>query len=310
MLRPALLRTRPLRVFLAASIILGLLQVAAVAQEAGPHPVIDQAPGKVRFGALVVIRGHLENGTAGEEIELQRRRPGGNWWTIATKQVDGDARVEFRRQDLKRSTTYRLRYTDVATRAQAVSDIHRVQVVPKLTLRVNPDDIFRGRYVTLRGRLLPKVSPRRTIVLRQRVGGEWRWIKRVGVDQDGRFVAKFQANDIGFRKIRATFAGDALNTFKKKVKPLTIYGKDRATWYGPGFYGRSTACGQKMSKTILGVAHRTLPCGTKVSILYNGNTITVPVIDRGPYSHANWDLTEGAARRLGFSGTDTIGATR
>ena len=44
-----------------------------------------------------------------------------------------------------------------------------------------------------------------------------------------------------------------------------------------------------------------------MAILYQGRTITVPVIDRGPYGSADWDLTEETADRLRFEGTDTIG---
>jgi len=56
-----------------------------------------------------------------------------------------------------------------------------------------------------------------------------------------------------------------------------------ASWYGPGFYGNRTACGQTYTPEIVGVAHRTLPCGTLVVLEYRGRTLTVPVIDRGPY---------------------------
>ena len=56
-----------------------------------------------------------------------------------------------------------------------------------------------------------------------------------------------------------------------------------ASWYGPGFYGNRTACGQTYTPEIVGVAHRTLPCGTLVVLEYGGRTMTVPVIDRGPY---------------------------
>ena len=56
-----------------------------------------------------------------------------------------------------------------------------------------------------------------------------------------------------------------------------------ASWYGPGFYGNRTACGQIYTPDILGVAHRTLRCGTLVVLEYRGRTLTVPVIDRGPY---------------------------
>jgi len=81
-----------------------------------------------------------------------------------------------------------------------------------------------------------------------------------------------------------------------------------ATWFGPGFYGRQTACGQTMTPNILGVANRTLPCGTLVKISYRGRRLTVPVIDRGPYSHigADWDLTAEAARALGVEETVRI----
>jgi rare lipoprotein A (peptidoglycan hydrolase) len=77
-----------------------------------------------------------------------------------------------------------------------------------------------------------------------------------------------------------------------------------ATWFGPGFYGQQTACGQTMSPVIVGVASRTLPCGTLVLVNYKGHRLTVPVIDRGPYAHgATWDLTWGAASALTITET-------
>ncbi len=81
-----------------------------------------------------------------------------------------------------------------------------------------------------------------------------------------------------------------------------------ATWFGPGFYGQKTACGQTMSPVIVGVASRTLPCGTLVLVNYKGHRLTVPVIDRGPYAHngAMWDLTWGAASALTIKDTVRI----
>jgi rare lipoprotein A (peptidoglycan hydrolase) len=55
------------------------------------------------------------------------------------------------------------------------------------------------------------------------------------------------------------------------------------SWYGPGFYGNKTACGQTYTPEILGVAHLTLPCGTRLTLSYGHRSITVTVIDRGPY---------------------------
>jgi rare lipoprotein A (peptidoglycan hydrolase) len=77
-----------------------------------------------------------------------------------------------------------------------------------------------------------------------------------------------------------------------------------ATWFGPGFYGQKTACGQTMSPVIVGVASRTLPCGTLVLVNYKSHRLTVPVIDRGPYANgATWDLTSGAASALTITET-------
>ncbi len=60
-----------------------------------------------------------------------------------------------------------------------------------------------------------------------------------------------------------------------------------------------------MSPTIVGVASRTLPCGTLVQVGYRGHLLTVPVLDRGPYGHngATWDLTKGAAQALEIKDT-------
>lgn len=67
-------------------------------------------------------------------------------------------------------------------------------------------------------------------------------------------------------------------------EPLVVDGLVVASWYGPGFYGNRTACGQTYTPEILGVAHRLLPCGTPVRITSPaGITVVVPVIDRGPY---------------------------
>ncbi|HUA11021.1 MAG TPA: septal ring lytic transglycosylase RlpA family protein [Solirubrobacteraceae bacterium] len=79
-----------------------------------------------------------------------------------------------------------------------------------------------------------------------------------------------------------------------------------ATWYGPGLYGNSTACGQTLMPGTVGIASRTLPCGTLVRVSYRGRRVTVPVIDRGPYSFATWDLTSGAAAALGIDETVKI----
>jgi hypothetical protein len=73
-----------------------------------------------------------------------------------------------------------------------------------------------------------------------------------------------------------------------------------ASWYGPGFYGNRTACGQLMTTTLQGVAHRTLPCGTIVRLSYGARSVAVPVVDRGPFiAGREFDLTYATKIVLG-----------
>jgi len=75
----------------------------------------------------------------------------------------------------------------------------------------------------------------------------------------------------------------------------------KATWYGPGFWGNSTACGITLQPTTIGTAHKKLPCGTQVTFTYNGASVAATVIDRGPYRKGYaWDLTKKAAKKIGF----------
>ena len=76
-----------------------------------------------------------------------------------------------------------------------------------------------------------------------------------------------------------------------------------ASWYGPGFYGNRTACGQVYTPEIIGVAHRTLPCGTLITIEFRGRSMTVPVIDRGPYI-AGRTLDLSNATKIAMACTD------
>jgi hypothetical protein len=72
-------------------------------------------------------------------------------------------------------------------------------------------------------------------------------------------------------------------------------------------YNLPIACGGVLHVPQLGVANKTLPCGTQILFLYNGRAIKVPVIDRGPYiAGREWDLTGAAAEALRFPGLGPI----
>lgn len=76
-----------------------------------------------------------------------------------------------------------------------------------------------------------------------------------------------------------------------------------ASWYGPGFHGRTTASGERFDQNDLTAAHRKLPLGTEVKVtnLQNGRSIVVEINDRGPYIDGRViDVSKAAARRLGI----------
>lgn len=141
-------------------------------------------------------------------------------------------------------------------------------------------------------------------------GGRWVATTHATVQSDGSFAAYWHANRPGrlaFRAIMNTAPGGSTASSWPTVNVI-VYRMAVATFYGPGFWGSQTACGEVLHRNTLGVAHRTLPCGTRVSIYYNGRTIQVPVIDRGPYANgADWDLTEATARALGMTTTSQVG---
>lgn len=81
-----------------------------------------------------------------------------------------------------------------------------------------------------------------------------------------------------------------------------------ASWYGgPTLWGAHTACGQTLRPHTLGVAHKTLPCGTTVKFRYHGRVLVTRVIDRGPYiAGRDWDFTAAASEALDFEGVGRV----
>jgi rare lipoprotein A len=134
----------------------------------------------------------------------------------------------------------------------------------------------------------------------------WSAVAKTKVGSDGSFAARWKPRHIGQFALRTVLRGASAPL------SVTVYRPALATWYGPGFWGNATACGIPLTPDLQGVAHRTLPCGTQVAISYEGRSIVVPVIDRGPYgvAGADWDLTQATAFALGMSETSTVGALR
>ena len=145
-----------------------------------------------------------------------------------------------------------------------------------------------GRRAVVRGHIQPAGS---TVALQIRRNGHWVTLDRDRTDARGAYVLRERLHRPQSARVR--------------VKVST------ASWYGPGLYGGHLSCGGTLTASKLGVAHKSLPCGTKVTLRHHGRVLRVPVIDRSPYSGAReYDLTEATARRLGFKGYGSIQSTK
>jgi rare lipoprotein A len=86
------------------------------------------------------------------------------------------------------------------------------------------------------------------------------------------------------------------------AKTPTVHVGD-ASWYGPGFSGKTTASGEVFDETKMTAAHKTLPLGTKAKVtnLKDGKSVQVEINDRGPYAQGRIiDLSQAAAKALGI----------
>jgi rare lipoprotein A len=155
-----------------------------------------------------------------------------------------------------------------------------------------------------------RVDPAQSRLVLIKVGG--RKVKTVRSEDDGRFRVRWRASHTGVFEAKAITGGDAVaRTARSRGTRVNVYRPAAASYYGPGLYGNGTACGKTLTPSTLGVANRTLPCGARVTLRYHGRTVTVPVIDRGPFSgNREYDLTAATKAKLGFGSTGTVLTTR
>jgi rare lipoprotein A len=143
-----------------------------------------------------------------------------------------------------------------------------------------------------------------TLQVRRR--GVWRTIARDRATAAGRYRLRDR-----IRRPMSLVARVTVNGVTRRIGRLNGYRAAYASWYGPGLYGNSLSCGGRLSPGTLGVAHKRLPCGTKVTFRYRGRSVRVPVVDRGPYvGGREYDLTSATKQRLGFKGHGTVWSTR
>jgi rare lipoprotein A len=170
-----------------------------------------------------------------------------------------------------------------------------------------------GMQATLSG-TLPGAAGRTVAIQRQDPKAGWATVALATAGPDGSFSAPWTVDRVGLFAMRAVLTAPAAvqaAAVQAPLTPITGYRPGMATFFGPGLYGRRTACGQRLTRRLRGIAHRSLPCGSLVEVVYRGKVLRAPVVDRGPFTRGiRYDLTAATAKELGFRQTDTIGAAQ
>ena len=161
-----------------------------------------------------------------------------------------------------------------------------------------------GRSARVSGRVRPGL-PGRLVVLQRVRGHRWVTIARTRTALGGRYVLRHRTRASVSAPLRVRVAGAAgASRRTRRIGRLEAFRPALASWYGEG---QALACGGHLTPGMMGVAHKSLPCGTRVTIRYRGRRVRVPVVDRGPYAGGReFDLGPGVRAALRFDGVGTV----
>lgn len=182
------------------------------------------------------------------------------------------------------------------------------RVHPRIVLRRAILNVLDGTRVTVAGALSPTL-PGRLVTLQMLGRHGWFVVAHARTGRRGRFALRYTPHRLGTRRMEVHFAGDSrAAAVRRIVGRVNVYRLANASWYGGG---GGLACGGTLTSYTMGVANKTLPCGTMVTLRYGGRSVRVPVVDRGPYVEGReFDLTEATKRALGFEGVGEVWSSR
>jgi hypothetical protein len=178
---------------------------------------------------------------------------------------------------------------------------------PRIAARTQRGAGLIGRNVVYAGRVARHTKGQR-LRLELRSSDGWHVVDRVRVQRDGGYRVSARINRMGDRAARLRIVSKAGRP-GDTLRVARVHGFRRAvaSYYGPGLYGGALACGGTLTPGTIGVAHKTLPCGTKLTLRLGGRQVVARVVDRGPYvGNREFDLTAATKYRLGFGSTGTV----
>jgi rare lipoprotein A len=272
--------------------------ITIAAQTSAPSARISASDRIVPFGERFRLAGSVP-GASGMKIQIKFRARGARQWRLIDT-VRADARGTYRDHERARRTGL---YMAVPAHA-AASAPEPVKVRSRAAFHVGSHALILGHGMRLDGVARPGGRRPLKVIARGPDGG----VQREFTSRHGQFGLRWRPNRTGNYRLRA-YPGRNSRALGgiSPARRVTVYRYALASWYGPGLYGNATACGRTLEPGMLGVANKSLPCGTKVRLRYHGRSVTVPVIDRGPYAGGReYDLTAATKHRLGFPDVGTL----
>jgi rare lipoprotein A len=279
---------------------------------------LQVSPRRVRFGDPISVTGIAPVADAGRTVVLETAiSRDAAWRRLKATRIGGRGRFAFR-SVLRHSGFVRVRdaatgaavpaaSSPVASAAAAVpgSRVRPVTVTAQVHVAQRQLNVLGGNSLGVAGKLLPELGGR-IVALQGHSATGWRTLASTSTGRLGGFRFRYTPSSGFGRRLRVRFGGDRANG--GSVAPagqLTVYNQSVASWYEDG---GNTACGFHAG---LGVANRSLPCGTKVKFRYGGRSVTAVVDDRGPFvGGRDWDFNQNTAAALHFQGVGTVWASR
>ncbi|MEP6952531.1 MAG: septal ring lytic transglycosylase RlpA family protein [Solirubrobacteraceae bacterium] len=189
--------------------------------------------------------------------------------------------------------------------ATAHSQAARPASVADIQPRRSVLNVLAGRRASVAGTVAPG-NPGARVSLQKRHGSRWTTVARTATRAGGAFRVSYRPPRPQSASLRIVAGGHP-----ESVGRLNAYRHATVSWYGPGLYGNKLGCGGRLTPSTIGVANKSLPCGTRLTLRKGSHIVRARVVDRGPYvGGREFDLTSATRRRLHFSGVGTIGVTR
>jgi rare lipoprotein A len=314
-------RTRATALTITTALGVPAAAVAATSAQAGTQmpaaTLALNAPHAVRYGAATTVTGTAAPSLAGRSVALQATTPiAPGWHQMATATIDRLGHFRFRLRPrrsvlvraVEQPTTAAVSPTPVTgtapsaatAGASAISPVRAVTVAARLNISQRQLAVLGSGMLRVAGQLLPAAAGR-LVRLQGRTGSGWSTLATGHTGHRGRFALRAAARRDG-QALRVVFSGDRANgAAVAHAGRSALYNAAAVSWYDDA---GMTGCGFHAG---YGVASRTLPCGTRLTFVSGGRSVTATVDDRGPYVYdREFDLNQNTAAALGFSGVGTV----